>query len=97
MNGYQLSTNWFKPVVQFDNSFIAYQGYLDYQFAMDNDITAGDATYGGAIFNGIYWHSDRYSVGYGLKTYRQVYGIEDGAFGLDSKGSTHYVALTYKI
>lgn len=96
MNGYQLSTNWFKPFKQFDNSFIAYQGYFDYQFSMDQDITAGDATSGGAIFNGIYWHSDRYSVGYGLKTYDQIYGIENGAFGLKSKGSAHYVALTYK-
>ncbi|WP_252347813.1 outer membrane protein OmpK, partial [Vibrio parahaemolyticus] len=22
---------------------------------------------GGAMFNGIYWHSDRFAVGYGLK------------------------------
>ena len=95
-NGYQFSTNWFKPFKEYANSFIAYQGYLDYQFGMDNDLTAGDATSGGAIFNGIYWHSERYSVGYGLKTYNQVYGIENGAFDLKSTGSSHYVALTYK-
>ncbi|WP_438466549.1 outer membrane protein OmpK [Marinomonas sp. PE14-40] len=97
MNGYQFSTNWFKPFKQFDNSFIAYQGYLDYQFGMDNDVTLGDATSGGAMFNGIYWHSDRYSVGYGLKSYNQIYGIENGASNVKSTGNSHYVAFTYKI
>jgi nucleoside-specific channel-forming protein len=98
-NGYQISTNWFKPFHFFENgSFISYQGYIDYQFGMDDD--AGNkfgttASHGGAMFNGIYWHSDRYAVGYGLKLYNDVYGIKDSS-GLKSSGASHYVAVTYK-
>lgn len=98
-NGYQISTNWFKPFYFFENgSFVSYQGYIDYQFGMDDD--AGNkfgttASAGGAMFNGIYWHSDRYAVGYGLKLYDNVYGIEDSSF-LKSSGAGHYVAVTYK-
>jgi nucleoside-specific channel-forming protein len=96
-NGYQLSTNWFKPFYFFENgSFISYQGYIDWQFDME-----GAASSGGAMFNGIYWHSDRYSVGYGLKGYKDVYGLKDGAatgFGgnWESTGVSHYIAATYK-
>ncbi|MDN3698888.1 nucleoside-specific channel-forming Tsx family protein [Vibrio cortegadensis] len=98
-NGYQVSTNWFKPFYFFENgSFISYQGYIDYQFGMDDK--AGNkfgstASNGGAMFNGIYWHSDRYAVGYGLKAYKDVYGIKDSS-GLKSSGVGHYFAVTYK-
>nr|WP_086939006.1 outer membrane protein OmpK [Thaumasiovibrio occultus] len=85
-NGYQISTNWFKPLHTFDNgSFIAYQGYIDYQFGMK-----GDVSHGGAMFNGFYWHTDRYALGYGLKGYSDVYGI-DGATGV-----AHYINASYK-
>jgi len=34
-NGYQISTNWFKPFYTFANgTFLSYQGYIDYQFGM---------------------------------------------------------------
>ncbi|MGC9401053.1 outer membrane protein OmpK [Vibrio genomosp. F10 str. 9ZC157] len=98
-NGYQISTNWFKPFYFFENgSFISYQGYIDYQFGMEDG--AGNkfgstASHGGAMFNGIYWHSDRYALGYGLKAYNDIYGIEDSA-GLKSSGFSHYIAATYK-
>jgi len=100
-NGFFLSTNWFKPIYNFDNgSFIAYQGYLDYQFAMtDNgDGFAPKTSDGGAMFNGIYWHSNRYSVGYGLKLFKDVFGLENnGGFGhIESTGMSHYFAATYK-
>ena len=37
-NGYQISTNWFKPFYFFENgSFISYQGYIDYQFGMKTE------------------------------------------------------------
>jgi len=94
-NGFQLSTNWFKPFYFFDNgSFISYQGYIDWQFAMEEEYSAESS--GGAMFNGIYWHSDQFAVGYGLKAYKNVYGLEDGGFAGDTSGVGHYVAVTYK-
>lgn len=99
-NGMQISTNWFKPFVNFDNgTFIAYQGYIDYQFGMKEEYSG--ASNGGAMFNGIYWHSQRFALGYGLKLYKDVYGIEDGAPGFDgneniSSGASHYISATYK-
>ncbi|MEZ8483542.1 outer membrane protein OmpK [Vibrio splendidus] len=101
-NGFQISTNWFKPFFFFDNgSFISYQGYVDYQFGMEDEYS--QTSNGGAMFNGIYWHNDRYAVGYGLKLYHNVYGFEDGepAFGpgsaaSDSSGVAHYFDVTYK-
>jgi nucleoside-specific channel-forming protein len=53
------------------------------------------------MFNGIYWHSDRFAVGYGLKLYKDVYGFADGEAlpwtqTVDSSGVAHYVAVTYK-
>ena len=104
-NGFQVSTNWFKPFYFFENgSFISYQGYIDYQFGMDDaegnkfNTTASN---GGAMFNGIYWHSDRFAVGYGLKLYHDVYGFKDGeplpwGHKPESSGAGHYVAVTYK-
>ncbi|MEI8594998.1 nucleoside-specific channel-forming Tsx family protein [Photobacterium sp. Hal280] len=93
-NGYQISTNWFKPFYTLDNgSFVSYQGYIDYQFGMKEEYAS--ASNGGAMFNGIYWHSERYAVGYGLKAYKDVYGIKDSD-GFKSTGISHYVSLTYK-
>nr|ACK36940.1 OmpK [Vibrio vulnificus] len=100
-NGFQISTNWFKPFYFFENgSFISYQGYIDYQFGMDDDASFRTSN-GGAMFNGIYWHSDRFAVGYGLKAYKDVYGFKDGstlpwAPVAESSGVGHYVAVTYK-
>jgi len=100
-NGFFFSTNWFKPIYNFDNgSFIAYQGYLDYQFAMTDNGNAyvPKVSDGGSMFNGIYWHSTRYAVGYGLKVFKDVYGLENngGSVGLESTGFSHYFAATYK-
>ncbi|GEM80193.1 nucleoside-specific channel-forming Tsx family protein [Vibrio superstes] len=93
-NGFQVSTNWFKPFYFFENgSFVSYQGYIDYQFGMEEEYSS--ASNGGAMFNGIYWHSDRYAVGYGLKLYKDVYGIKDSD-AFESSGVSHYVAVTYK-
>lgn len=93
-NGFQLSTNWFKPFYFFENgSFISYQGYLDFQFGLKDEYSTSST--GGAMFNGIYWHSDRFAVGYGLKAYQDVYGIEDTK-AFRSSGVGHYLAVTYK-
>jgi nucleoside-specific channel-forming protein len=93
-DGFQISTNWFKPVHFFENgSFISYQGYIDYNFGVD-DTNAWKSSNGGAMFNGLYWHSDRFALGYGLKAYKEVYALEDGS--LKTTGVSHYVAATYK-
>ena len=94
-NGYQVSSNWFKPVYFFENgSFISYQGYIDYQFAMKQELGAG-VSHGGATYNGIHWHSDNFALSYGIKTYSNVYGIKDSS-DFASSGFSHYVAATYK-
>ncbi|MCE9786214.1 outer membrane protein OmpK [Shewanella chilikensis] len=100
-NGYQFSMNWFKPFYFFDNkSFLSFQGYIDYQFGADEDKTAfvPTSTNGGNVFFGLYWHSDRYALGYGLKGFKDVYLIEDGAgaLALESTGWSHYLSATYK-
>lgn len=103
-NGYQVSANWFKPFYFFDNgSFISYQGYIDYQFGMKEEYSA--KSNGGAMFNGIYWHSNQFAVGYGLKAYQDIYGLDDGSATnfftgdtgkWESSGVSHYVSVTYK-
>jgi len=91
-NGYQYSMNWFKPFYSFSNgSFVAYQGYLDYMFGAKD--TSADGT---GFFHGIYWHSDRYAVGYGLKYFNDVYGLQNGVYGLKTTGFGHYFDVTYK-
>ncbi|WED22443.1 hypothetical protein L3Q72_03300 [Vibrio sp. JC009] len=93
-NGYQISTNWFKPFYTFGNgSFVSYQGYIDYQFGMKDEYSSSST--GGGMFNGIYWHSERYAVGYGLKLYQDIYGIEDSS-ALKTSGVSHYFDVTYK-
>lgn len=95
-NGYHLATNWFKPFHFFENgSFLSYQGYIDYEFGLDDGPNTGGASSGGAMFNGLYWHSDRYAVGYGLKAYKDIYGIKDSD-GFKSTGVGHYISVTYK-
>ncbi len=100
-NGYQFSANWFKPFYHFDNkSFLSFQGYVDYQFGADKDETAYVPTTsnGGAAFFGLYWHTDRYALGYGLKGYKDVYLVKDGAgaLALESTGWSHFFSATYK-
>ncbi|MCP5076606.1 MAG: hypothetical protein GY951_00895, partial [Psychromonas sp.] len=96
-DGYQISTNWFKPVYFFENgSFISYQGYIDYNFAVDDSPKELKSTSGGAMFNGIYWHSDNFALGYGLKAYSDVYALKDNGWAGKTTGVSHYVAATYK-
>tara|TARA_R110001583_G_scaffold6618_6_gene33617 strand:- start:1234 stop:2046 length:813 start_codon:yes stop_codon:yes gene_type:complete len=96
-DGFQISTNWFKPVHFFENgSFISYQGYIDYNFGVDDSPEQLKSTNGGAMFNGIYWHSDRFALGYGLKAYKDVYALKDGGWAGKTTGVSHYVAATYK-
>ncbi|MGL5935734.1 MAG: outer membrane protein OmpK [Cetobacterium sp.] len=91
-DGQQFSMNWFKPFHNFANgSFLAYQGYVDYAWGM-NKTSHSD---GLGTFHGIYWHSERYAVGYGLKYFNEIYGIDNNAVS-KSTGFGHYFAATYK-
>nr|WP_205729111.1 outer membrane protein OmpK [Ferrimonas sediminicola] len=106
-DGFHFAMNWFKPFKFFENgSFLSFQGYIDYEFGIDesyldfNDDGVMDAqlktSSGGDIFLGLYWHSDRYAVGYGLKGFKDVYGLKDGGAAGDTTGWSHYFAVTYK-
>lgn len=101
-NGYQFSMNWFKPFVNFDNgSFVSFQGYVDYQFGADDEYGnefVPMTSSGGAAYFGLHWHSENYALGYGLKGYKDVYLLEDGAgiVGLETTGWAHYLTATYK-
>ena len=101
-NGYQFSMNWFKPFHFFENkSFLSFQGYVDWQFGGDEDMGnefVPMSDNGGAAFFGLYWHTDNYALGYGLKGYKDVYLLEDGAgiVGLETTGWGHYFTATYK-
>ncbi|MBA5683357.1 outer membrane protein OmpK [Photobacterium damselae] len=96
-NGYQISTNWFKPFYTFSNgSFLSYQGYIDYQFGLEKKVAGLNSSNGGAMFNGLYWHSERFAVGYGLKAYKDIYGLKDGGFAGKTTGVAHYFDITYK-
>ena len=104
-NGYQFSTNWFKPVYFFENdSFISYQGYWDHMFGANGySDQSNRTTSGGQTFHGIYWHSDRFAVGYGLKYFYDTYGMRDNAELYpggpiqETTGFGHYFSVTYKI
>ena len=100
-NGYQFSANWFKPLHNFDNgSFVSFQGYVDWQFGAE-PVYAPTAQVksasGGAAFFGLFWHSEQFALGYGLKAYKDVYLLtDDGATGAQSTGVSHYFSATYK-
>ncbi|MFL9626998.1 nucleoside-specific channel-forming Tsx family protein [Aeromonas jandaei] len=95
-NGYQFSMNWFKPFYTFSNgSFISYQGYLDYTFDMDTYDQADRASSGLGFLNGIHWHSDRFAVGYDLKYFHEIYGIQNNDQSR-STGFGHYFSVSYK-
>ena len=95
-NGYQFSMNWFTPFYFFDNgSFISYQGYVDWLFDVEtygNDIVAEQ---GGVMSNGIFWHSDKYALGYSLDYLKNGYQFKDSS-NLESTGFTHYFSASYK-
>ena len=101
-DGYMASTNWFKPFVNFeDGSFIAYQGYLDYKFDAD-EVGSQDGRSINSMewFNGIYYHTQRFAVGYGLKYYNNMAFFTDGstATGVrqDTTGFGNYFSINYK-
>ncbi|EON4760158.1 outer membrane protein OmpK [Shigella sonnei] len=97
-DGYMFSTNWSTPVWNFANgSYLNYQGYFDYQFAANK--IADQALYSNnAIewYNGIYWHSENYAIGYGLKYFRNMALMQNHGGAGRTTGLGHYFNLTYK-
>lgn len=95
-NGYQLSTGWFTPLYTFENkSFVAYQGYADFNFGMKDSPSRDLSSTGADMFNGIYWHNGKVSVGYGLKLFKDVYGLKNGGFAGKTTGAAHYFSVGY--
>jgi nucleoside-specific channel-forming protein len=96
-DGYLLSLNWFTPFHTFDNkSYLAYQGYFDYTFGateISDDVDRSSSSIG--WFNGLYWHTGRYAVAYGLKIYENMSLFEDGGIGGETSGVGQFI-LTYK-
>ncbi|WP_413577918.1 outer membrane protein OmpK [Bdellovibrio sp. HCB290] len=97
-NGYILTTNWFKPLVEFENkSFITWQGYLDYKFGANKIADDVDRTsWSLEWFNGFYWHSKQYAVGYGPKYYQNMALFKSGGIAGETSGIGHYFAVIYK-
>lgn len=112
-DGFLVNTNWFKPLYFFSNgTFLSYQGYANHTFKVhyDNSKTKfGEEAYVGTrtsdefqIFNGLFWHSDNYALGYGLKYTKNMMNVKDGTFdgyserNNDADGFSHFFIGTYK-
>ena len=96
--GADIQIPWFKPFYEFtDKSFITYQGFLDYTFGaneISDDIDRTSSSL--AWYNGLYWHSERYAAGYGLKIYKDMSLFKDGGIAGETSGPGHYFVLSYK-
>jgi nucleoside-specific channel-forming protein len=97
-DGYIISLAWFTPFYHFENkSYLTYQGYVDhifgaYQIADDNN--RADSSVG--WYNGLYWHTQRYDVGYGLKLYQDFGLWKSGGIAGETSGAGHYFVVSYK-
>jgi len=97
-DGYMFSTNWSTPFYNFSNgSYLSYQGYFDYQFGA-NEISNDGLHSNNAIewYNGLYWHSERYAIGYGLKYFRNMALTQNEVGAGKTTGIGHYFDVTYK-
>lgn len=95
-NGYQLSAGWFTPLYTFENkSFISYQGYADFNFGMQHNPSGGLSSTAADMFNGFYWHHGKLSLGYGLKLFKDIYGLKNGGFAGKTTGAAHYFSVGY--
>lgn len=97
-DGYMFSLNWYTPFYEVQNGgSVVYQGYLDYIFGANeiaDDIDRTSSSLG--WYNGLYWHTKRYAVGYGLKVYQNMALFKDGGIGGETSGVGQYFVLTYK-
>jgi nucleoside-specific channel-forming protein len=97
-DGYLLATNWFKPFYTFANSnTLTYQGYLEYSFGAYKISDSSDHSDNSIEwYNGFYWHSQRYAVGYALKFYKDMALLKNKGYAGETSGIGHYLIVTYK-
>lgn len=109
-DGFTWRNTWFKPLYNFDDGgLIVYQGYLYYSFGsdQDDDVNLDGNTVGRTsdelqMYNGIYYHTERFSIGYGVTLYKNMGQFDDEAYGYDSTkndstGAGHFFDLKYKL
>ncbi|MFM2482344.1 outer membrane protein OmpK [Celerinatantimonas sp. YJH-8] len=97
-NGYQVSGNWGKSLYTFDNGMtLQYGGYLDYLFSAKHGNSAVNVSNGGDLYNGLFLVKDHWSIGYGLKLFKTIYGLKNGGLAGRSTGAGHYFSITYKM
>lgn len=96
-DGYIISTNWFRPFWEIGGGNLTYQGYLDYKFGATQISDSTDHSEDSLEwFNGLYWHTQRYALGYGLKYYKDMALLKDGGAAGETTGFGHYLSVTYK-
>ncbi len=104
-DGYVVHINWFKPIYNFSKSkFISFQGYLDYEFGSDIPQTDFEKTYRTSdslqSYLGLWLHEKKWTVGYGLKAYKDMTQWKDGEVlngkKTDTTGFAHYFNVGYK-
>ena len=104
-DGYVAHINWFKPIYNFsDSRFIAFQGYIDYEFGSDLDNSSFERTYRTSdslqSYLGFWYHEKKWTAGYGLKAYKDMTQWKSGEmfYGkeTDTTGVAHYFNIGYK-
>lgn len=102
IDGYVLHMNWFKPLVNFEqHELIAFQGYLDYEFASNIEGSNRSPT-SFQTYLGFWYHLKQYAFGYGAKIYQNMNNFRDGenmpssSVKVNSSGVGHYFNVTYK-
>ena len=99
-DGYVAHINWFKPFKFYSkDQFIAFQGYADYEFMSNlEDTYRSDDSF--QTYLGVWFHSQRFALGYGVKAYKNMTQWKDGinlnGIATDTSGFAHYFNLTYK-
>ncbi len=106
-DGLVFHMNWFKSVYSFGDDFIAFQGYLDYEFlsSLGDDTGINGENFGRTdhsfqTYLGFWYHTKRYALGYGAKFYVNMtqFKHDINFFGnqTDTTGVAHYFNVTYK-
>ena len=104
-DGYVAHINWFKPLYHFSESrFLTFQGYLDYEFGSKLNKTTFERTYRTddslQSYLGFWIHDKEWTVGYGLKAYKNMTQWKNGEIlngkRTDTTGFAHYFNIGYK-
>lgn len=97
-DGGMLEIAWFKPFYTLaDKSFVTYQGYINYFFGATKIADSTDYSDNSLEwFNGLYWHTEHYAAGYGLKYYKDMGLLRSGGIAGTTTGFGHYLVVTLK-